>query len=421
MLIPSIDLMNGKAVQLKQGKEKVLEREDVFQLLEDFSVYGEVAIIDLDAALGKGDNKDLIKALLKVRPCRVGGGIRDLETAKEYIKAGASKIIIGTNCRQQWVKKLDKNSLIFAIDAKGDYWSTQGWKNTEGEKVLDLIPELAKNCSEFLYTQVEKEGLLEGLDRERIFDVVKNSSVPVTIAGGITSLDDIQWFTRLGCNGQIGMSIYTGKLNLIDCFLTQLDFEKAPLIPTIVQDVDTNKILMQAYSSQASLRLALEKRAGIYWSRSRNEIWEKGLTSGDRQSLVQADFDCDGDSLIFRVRLADKNEADQQVQTNACHLDRYSCFASQKREFSFSKLNQLLERRKKELPKNSFTSKLFQSAEFRAEKILEEAQELIEARSFEEVRWEAADLIFFALVDAIAKGVSVDDILCELRSRFNDN
>ncbi|MFT5451426.1 MAG: phosphoribosyl-ATP pyrophosphohydrolase/phosphoribosyl-AMP cyclohydrolase, partial [Enterobacterales bacterium] len=155
MIIPSIDLMNGKAVQLKQGKEKVLERDDVFALLEEFSVYGEVAIIDLDAALGQGDNKQLIKELLKVRACRVGGGIRDLDTAREYIKAGASKIIIGTNCREDWVKKISKQYLIFAIDAKGDYWATRGWQTTEATKVLDLIPELSKNCCEFLYTQVE--------------------------------------------------------------------------------------------------------------------------------------------------------------------------------------------------------------------------------------------------------------------------
>ncbi|WP_444996533.1 phosphoribosyl-AMP cyclohydrolase [Aliikangiella sp. IMCC44359] len=411
MLIPSIDLMNGKAVQLKQGKEKVLERDDVFELLEEFATYGEVAIIDLDAALGQGSNKELIKQLLKVRPCRVGGGIRDLETAKEYIKAGASKIIIGTNCRKDWVKKLSKETLIFAIDAKGDYWSTQGWQNTEGEKVLDLIPELSQNCCEFLYTQVEKEGLLQGIDKPRIEQVIKTSSVPVTIAGGITSLDDIEWYTQLGANGQIGMSIYTGKLKLTDCFLSQIDFEKAPLVPTIVQDADTNKVLMLAYSNQQSLTKALEERKGIYWSRSRQSLWEKGLTSGNQQQLVQADVDCDGDTILFRVKQTN----------NACHFDRYSCFASQNRPFDLNRLTDLLARRKELLPDDSFTTKLFKSADFRAEKIREEADELIEAQSYEEVRWEAADLIFFALVDALAKDVDINAITTELRSRFNDN
>jgi len=411
MLILSIDLMNGKAVQLKQGKEKVLEREDVFALLEEFSLFGEVAIIDLDAALGQGDNKQLIFELLKIRSCRIGGGIRDLKTAQEYIKAGANKIIIGTSCRKDWVKKLSKKNLIFAIDAKGDYWSTQGWQTTEKEKVLNLIPELAKNCSEFLYTQVEKEGMLQGIDKVRNQQVIESSPIPVTIAGGITSLEDIQWFTKLGANGQIGMSIYTGKLSLLDCFLTQIDFDKAPLVPTIVQDVDTNKVLMLAYSNRQSLTKALLDKKGIYWSRSRDEIWQKGLTSGNSQQLVQADVDCDGDTILFRVK---------QIN-NACHFDRYSCFASQKKTFDLERLTELLARRKQQLPENSFTTKLFQSSEFRAKKIREEAEELIEAISFEDARWEAADLIFFALTDALAKGVEIGDITNELRSRFNDN
>ncbi|PHS19488.1 MAG: phosphoribosyl-ATP diphosphatase [Kangiella sp.] len=411
MLIPSIDLMNGKAVQLKQGKEKILERDDVFTLLEEFSLFGEVAIIDLDAALGQGDNKQLIFDLLKVRACRVGGGIRDYKTAQEYIKAGASKIIIGTSCRQEWVKKLSKDSLIFAIDAKGDYWATQGWKNTEKEKVLDLIPELAKNCSEFLYTQVEKEGMLQGIDKVRNQQIIDASPVPVTIAGGITSLEDISWFTKLGANGQIGMSIYTGKLSLIDCFLAQVDFNKMDLIPTIVQDVDTEKVLMLAYSNKQSLTQALSDKKGTYWSRSRNEIWQKGLTSGNTQQLIQADVDCDGDSILFRVK---------QVN-DACHFDRYSCFATQKRPFDLNRLTELLSKRKSELPEKSFTTALFKSAEFRAEKIREEADELIEAQDFDDVRWEAADLIFFALVDALAKGVEIKNIISELRGRFNDN
>ncbi len=410
MLIPSIDLMDGKAVQLKQGKEKVLERSDVFDLLDEFSVYGEVAIIDLDAALGKGSNESLIMELLKRRPCRVGGGIRDLETAQKYIKAGATKIIIGTKCREDWVKKLPREALIFAIDAKGDFWSTAGWQTTESIKVLDLIPELANDCSEFLYTQVEKEGLLQGLDRERIEQVIKASKVPVTVAGGITTLDDIEWFTKLGANGQIGMSIYTGALKLTDCFMAQLDFNKQPLIPTIVQDVDTNKVLMLAYSNRDSLTQALTKQKGIYWSRSRNELWQKGLTSGNQQQLIQADFDCDGDTLLFKVK---------QVG-GACHLERYSCFASEQNNFTFRKLEKLLNKRKDDMPEKSFSTKLFKSMSLRAEKIREEADELIEAQAFDEVRWEAADLLFFALTDALAKGVSIEDIENELRSRFND-
>ncbi len=411
MLIPSIDLMNGKAVQLKQGKEKVLERDDVFDLFKEFSVYGEVALIDLDAALNQGNNKALIKELLNIRPCRVGGGIRDLETAQEYIKSGASKIIIGTHCRQDWVKQLPKASLIFAIDAKGDNWSTQGWQTTEEEKILDLIPELSTFCSEFLYTQVEKEGLLQGLDRPRIEQVIKTSPVPVTAAGGITTLDDMQWLSRLGANGQIGMSIYTGKLKLTDCFLSQVDFKKSELLPTVVQDIENNEVLMLAYSNRESLTQALNRRKGIYWTRSRQQIWEKGLTSGHTQDLIQADVDCDGDTILFKVK-----------QTgHACHLDRYSCFPSTQPSFDLSVLEKKLLQRKSLLPKHSYSTKLFQSETLRNEKLKEEACELIEATDFEHARWEAADLIYFTLINTLSKGVTLKDIEQELRSRFNDH
>jgi len=233
----------------------------------------------------------------------------------------------------------------------------------------------------------------------------------VTIAGGITELSDITWFSKRGANGQIGMSIYTGKLTLNDCFMSQIDFDKAELVPTVVQDADTNKVLMLAYSNRESLARSLSQQKGIYWSRSRQEYWEKGLTSGNQQQLILADIDCDGDTLLFKVK----------QKGDACHFDRYSCFPTQKPEFNLDKLTLLLEKRKQLLPENSFTTKLFKSAEFRAEKIREEADELIEAQDFDDVRWEAADLIFFALVDALAKDVKIEDIVCELGSRFNDN
>lgn len=413
MLIPSIDLLDGKAVQLEQGNpdRKIVEEEDVFGLLETFSLFGEVAIIDLDAALGRGSNKDLIKQLIKKFPCRVGGGIRDYDTAREYLSAGAKKVILGTSCRSEFVKKLPSSQLIFAIDAKGDDWVTHGWQSTDSVKVLDLIEEIQGNCSEFLYTQVQKEGMLQGIDEVRIQEVVKNSKIPVTVAGGITSLEDIQFINNLGSNSQIGMSVYTGRLKLEDALLSCLDFDKAPLMPTVVQDVETNQVLMLAYSTKESLQEAINKKAGVYYSRSRQELWHKGLTSGNVQQLVNIDYDCDGDTLLFKVKQSG----------NACHFERYSCFATQNRQFDLNTLNRVFEQRLEDLSNNingnSFTQKLFASEELQIEKLNEECQELIEAQDNDEVRWEAADLIFFALVNAKAKGVSAKEIISELGAR----
>jgi phosphoribosylformimino-5-aminoimidazole carboxamide ribotide isomerase len=413
MLIPSIDLLDGKAVQLEQGNpdRKIVEEEDVFGLLEKFSLYGEVAIIDLDAALGRGSNKTLIKKLIKEYPCRVGGGIRDYDTAREYLSAGAKKVILGTSCRSDFVKKLPSSQLIFAIDAKGDDWVTHGWQSTDTVKVLDLIEEVQGNCSEFLYTQVQKEGLLQGVDRERINDVVKTSKIPVTVAGGITTLEDVQFINQLGANSQIGMSVYTGKLSLDDALFSCLDFDKVELIPTVVQDADTQQVLMLAYSSKDSLKEAISKKSGVYYSRSRQELWQKGLTSGNTQQLLNIDYDCDGDTLLFKVK----------QNGNACHFERYSCFASQSPGFDLNQLNRVFDNRLDELQANgkstSFTQKLFDDEALQIEKLNEECQELIEARQQDDVRWEAADLIFFALINAKAKGVSAKEIISELGAR----
>ena len=410
MLIPSIDLMDGKAVQLQQGDKKIIERADVFELLEEFAMYGEVAIIDLDAAMGKGSNQPLIEKMLRQRPCRVGGGIRDLETAKNYLAAGASKIILGTSASQDWVKKLPRQALIFAIDAKGDYLTTHGWKKTQDVKVLDIIADWAQNCGEFLYTQVKKEGMMQGIDEARISEVIKASPIPVTVAGGITSYDDLQWINSHGANSQIGMAIYSGKMSLNEAFMSLVDFSKMTLIPTVVQDVKTNKVLMMAFSSQESLLHALENRTGTYFSRSRKQLWTKGETSNNTQKLIQVDVDCDGDTILFLV----------EQQNNACHFDRYSCFASQTKNYSLDYLDEVFEARMNSVEGQSFTQKLFVSEALQIEKLKEECDELIEATDHNHVRWEAADLLFFTLVMAKSKGVSIQEIVNDLRSRNDE-
>ncbi|MDP3766195.1 MAG: HisA/HisF-related TIM barrel protein, partial [Nanoarchaeota archaeon] len=160
MIIPSIDLMNGKAVQLKQGKEKVLERKDVLALAKEFGKYGEIAVIDLDAALGKGNNSELIKKICKIADCRVGGGIRTIEKANEILQAGAKKIIIGTKANSEFLKQLPKDRVMVAIDAKDNYVVTEGWTKKTNATPQQLISRLESYCSGFLFTNVDKEGLM---------------------------------------------------------------------------------------------------------------------------------------------------------------------------------------------------------------------------------------------------------------------
>ena len=172
MIIPSIDLMSGKAVQLKQGQEKVLEaNENPIELAKYYARFGDVAVIDLDAAMNKGDNEQVIKDICHALPystIRVGGGIRDIEKARRIISYGAKRIIIGTAANEDFLCQLPKDKVIVSIDTKNGKIAIDGWENTINATVEDYIKRFENLCSGYLYTVVEKEGMMQGCDIENI-------------------------------------------------------------------------------------------------------------------------------------------------------------------------------------------------------------------------------------------------------------
>ena len=218
MIISSIDLMDGKAVQLKQGKEKILERENVLELARNFSKYGEIAVIDLDAALGQGNNAILIKKICEICDCRAGGGIRTIDKAEELLIFGAKKIIIGTKANPDFLKQLPKDKVIVAVDTKDGVVVKKGWTEKTNETPEEVIKKLEDYCCEFLFTNVNKEGLMQGFDFEKVKKLVKLTKNKITVAGGIATIGDIKKLENLGCNSQIGMALYTGKIDLEEAF-----------------------------------------------------------------------------------------------------------------------------------------------------------------------------------------------------------
>lgn len=406
MIIPSIDLMNGKAVQLKQGKEKVLEREDVLELAEYYSRFGEIAVIDLDAAMGKGDNEELIRKICAVAHCRVGGGIRDKEKAKRILANGAKKIIIGTAADEDFLSKLPHDKVLVAIDSKGGKITTEGWTKELNFSPEDFVKRFDNLCSGYLYTIVDKEGMMGGTDIEAIKHIRSLTKKELVAAGGISSIEEIKTLVKMNVSTQLGMSIYTGAVKLEDAFCSVMDFEKqGGLIPTIVQDVKTKQVLMLAYSNPESLKKSLKDGLTTYYSRSRQELWTKGLTSGNTQQLISAKFDCDQDTLLFKVN----------QKGNACHLDRFSCFED--RNFCIDELYDLLLDRKKNLPEGSFTTKLFKNEFYLKRKIMEEAFESVNYEQGDGLEWEASDLAYFMLTYMALHNVTPQDIVNNLASR----
>ena len=406
MIIPSIDLMDGRAVQLKQGKEKVLEREDVEALAKEFGKYGEIAVIDLDAAMGKGDNEETIKKICKIAKCRVGGGIRTIEKAKRMLALGAKKIIIGTAASEEFLSKLPKDKVLLAIDAKNGKISQKGWSEEIEATPEDFVKRFDNLCSGYLYTIIENEGMMQGTKTDEILKIRNLTKHELVAAGGISTVDEIVTLQKNNVSTQLGMSIYTGAVDLKEAFIETLDFEKqGGLIPTVVQDYDTKQVLMLAYSNKESLRKTFESGLATYFSRSRKELWTKGLTSGNTQEFVTARFDCDFDSLLFIVR----------QKGNTCHLDRFSCFEN--KEFCINELYNLLLDRKENLPENSFTTKLFKDEFYLKRKIMEEAFESVNFEQGDGLEWEASDLTYFMLTFMAKYGVTPQDIISNLASR----
>jgi len=218
MIIPSIDLMKGKVVQLEQGKKKRLEIDNPFYFAGRFKGFNEVQLIDLDAAMNKGENFSDVKEISGILNARVGGGIRTEKKAVELIKAGAKKIIIGTAADKKFLKKLaeriGKEKIIVAVDSFKGKVVVKGWKKKTEKTPFELIEELEPFCSEFLFTCVEKEGLMKGTDFEIIKKLRKATRNELSVAGGISSLQEARKLEKINVKPVIGMAFYTGKILL---------------------------------------------------------------------------------------------------------------------------------------------------------------------------------------------------------------
>jgi phosphoribosylformimino-5-aminoimidazole carboxamide ribotide isomerase len=226
MLIPSIDLMGGKIVQLEQGAKKKLEFTNFDDWVAKFSSFPLVQLIDLDAAMGKPANSDLITYFATKLPCQVGGGIRTLEAARAALESGAKRIIIGSSLIQsgeintsfahQLADELGSGKLVFAIDAKGGKVAIRGWKEITNITPLEMVRALDNYCAAFLYTHIDTEGLMLGLPLDPVRELRNATSKQLIAAGGITSIHEVEQLHRMNVDAVVGMALYLGRLALPD-------------------------------------------------------------------------------------------------------------------------------------------------------------------------------------------------------------
>jgi phosphoribosylformimino-5-aminoimidazole carboxamide ribotide isomerase len=226
VIIPCIDLMDGKVVQLVQGREKVLEGKSPDEMLRLFTGFPEIQVIDLDAAIGRGSNGEILEYLATRAKIRAGGGVRNVERAVELLQRGAYRIIVGTAAFAE--DRIDKSFLFdlagavgqerltIALDSKNGRIVVKGWREALNRTALDVIGELEPYCSGFLCTYVDKEGMMQGTDLDWFRDLRRATNHELIAAGGITTMEDIKALSDSNIHCAIGMSIYTGRLNLAE-------------------------------------------------------------------------------------------------------------------------------------------------------------------------------------------------------------
>jgi phosphoribosyl-ATP pyrophosphohydrolase/phosphoribosyl-AMP cyclohydrolase len=458
MVIASIDLQGGKVVQLKQGSELVLQRDNAAELAEEFDRYGEVAVIDLDAAMGKGSNIDLLRPLLRKARCRVGGGIRSPGQARELVSLGAEKIIAGSQVfrdpekrgagiaggefavnipfLEALIREIGRERLIVAVDAGrragGGYEiMVDGWKTPTGLDLIETAKRVQDFCGELLFTCVDREGTMTGLDLEPVRALRGAVSCGITAAGGVNRVEEIEAAAALGCDVQLGMALYTGKIDLAEAFVRSLNWKKGAYVPggensnaansnvTGSNDANSNvtdgllpviaqspggQVLMTGFADREAIAESFRRGNLCFYSRTRNVLWMKGEHSGNTLALLRMRADCDRDAILAVVEPAGP----------VCHTGAFSCFDTGRR-YGLEFLQEIIAGRLRSPSPGSYTAAL--DDDLVREKVMEEAEELCRAGTHDELVWEAADLLYFTTVLMTRAGVKVGEIFNELDRR----
>lgn len=226
MLIPSIDLMGGRIVQLERGERLKLATDDISGWIQRFSSFPIVQLIDLDAAVGRGDNAALVRSLCHALPCQVGGGVRTAERARDVLNAGARRVIVGSalftptgvnaSAAAEFAKAIPADQLIGAVDSRGGNVVIHGWQTTLPVTAVEAVQALEAHVGAFLYTHVDTEGLLQGIDMPAVESVAAATSRRLIAAGGIRSRAEVEALHLRGIDAVVGMAIYQGVGDLLE-------------------------------------------------------------------------------------------------------------------------------------------------------------------------------------------------------------
>jgi histidinol-phosphate aminotransferase len=340
MVVASIDVQGGKVVQLKQGTDLVLQRDNAEALAREFDKYGEIAVIDLDAAMGRGDNAALIRSILPLGECRVGGGVRTVDDAARWVDQGAKKVIVGSTAFRldgefgtnmaflaALARRIGRERVVVAVDAREGEIVVDGWKTRTGLPLIETARVVAPLVGELLFTSVENEGMMRGTDMDMVRalkEAVKQEKDPttlLTVAGGVSTIEEIRAIAEAGADVQLGMALYTGAISLGEAFVESLNWKKCGgMIPVIIQEAKDGQVLMTGYADREAVRETFIRGNVCLHSRTRDVLWMKGAHSGQTLRLRRLRADCDRDALLAVV----------DASAGVCHTGAWSCFATER-------------------------------------------------------------------------------------------
>lgn len=407
MIVPALQIRSGKVVALQPDGEPMALPEEPVELARQLARYGEVAVLDLDAALEEGDNFDLVREICRVAECRVGGGIRDEARADALLRAGARRLVVGTGADEELLSRFPRARILVAMDIKDGLVMRRGWQEATDIDPVELALRLRGHCDGFVYTLVGHRTRMDRRELEQ-FEAIR-ARLPdhtLTAAAGFRSPEEVRDLDRLGVDTQLAVGELPESLDLAECAAAIPDFEKAGgLLPVIVQDT-AGQVVALHQTNEEGLAASLRSGQATYWSRVRGGLWVKGEGTGNVQDLQTVRISGNRDALLYVVE-----------QTGAADSrGRYSAF--DELSYNLHRIEHVLRRRQSARdPHKSYTSIMLTDREGVRRQILEEARALVQASSPEEVRWETADLVYFVLLNLVQEGVSLDDILKELRGR----
>ncbi|MDY0000151.1 MAG: phosphoribosyl-ATP diphosphatase [Polyangia bacterium] len=407
MIIPALLLSSGRAVVLEaDGGDRVLP-EPPLGLARVLSRYGELAVLDLDAERGTGDNLELLCQICRKAECRAGGGIKDEARGDALLRAGARSIMVGVDTGEELLSRFPRRKVLVVMDIQAGRVVRKGSQGDSLSDPVELAVRMRGSCGGFVYSLAGNRSSMEPSEMERLEAL--RSRLPdhsLTVVGGVRRSEDVRSLDHLGVDAQVTFGESAEELDLAECLAAVPDFDKAGgLLPVIVQDA-AGQVVALHQTNQEGLIASLRTGQATYWSRVRGGLWIKGEGSGTPQDLLTIRISGNRDALLYAVE-----------QTGAADSrGRYSAFDEM--SYNLHRLEQVLRKRLvADDPRRSYSSAMLADREGVRRQILEEARALGASKTLEEVRWETADLIYYLLLNLVQEGLSLDDILRELRGR----